>query len=99
MKIPKRIKVEGAWYKIVVERPIIDKGVLCDGLTRLETKTIYIDSRLKPTSFCLTLMHELKHAIIAENNLHNKVLTHRREENLIRRIEAMLKKKFKISLK
>lgn len=99
MKIPKRVKVEETFYKIIVEHPIIDKGIVCDGLTRLEEKTIYIDSRLKPTAFCLTLAHELKHAIIAENKWHDKKITHRLEEKLIRRIEAMLKKKFKISLK
>lgn len=79
-------------YTIIQKDGVIDKSdnTVCHGLTHDDTKTIELDSNLKPESMSVVLLHELFHALYSEYGLDDES----GEEKVVNTLSSALHKLF-----
>lgn len=71
MKIPKKIKIGGLDWDVVMSSDIADESSVF-GSTHFQGQKIYIDPREKEGKQAQTLLHEIMHAIFWQTGLYER---------------------------
>lgn len=93
MRVPKEIFIKGNLWKIEYKWRLSQDGKLCDGLTDISNRVIYLSHGLGEEKFSIFL-HEYCHAIMAEVGLYHTKLDEATEEIICHNLSEELVKSF-----
>ena len=69
MKIPKKLKINGLTYGVILEKDVTYQGNAY-GITHHDKQKIYISSDQEDDRQAVTLLHEILHAVINASHLY-----------------------------